>query len=271
MTTNYGHDILYPSKQEILAIHRDIIQEDDEADTGTINTGHIDFALNCIEHGHFGEKPETIHEKAVALMRYLSANHPFTDGNKRTALNATWTFYALNGLYFDYGEDIKAILKLFAVMERMVDLDEVVEYFGSISYPEDHDRVPSGYLRILHLTKWEQNHDERFDDLIRNMVREDIDEELFTELLELTKEYFEIVDSYSELRDEHTGELPEEFHEHVDFLVEEKNEMESFLEDIYEAYEQEGEVNEKVKSELKQDYDLEGDPEEKLREYVDDL
>jgi death-on-curing protein len=39
----------------------------------------------------------SIHEKAAALMHSLIRNHPFIDGNKRTAVVATFTFYMLNG------------------------------------------------------------------------------------------------------------------------------------------------------------------------------
>src|SRR6266545_2124953 len=39
----------------------------------------------------------TIHEKAGALFHSLVRNHPFVDGNKRTAVVAVFAFYALNG------------------------------------------------------------------------------------------------------------------------------------------------------------------------------
>jgi death on curing protein len=36
-------------------------------------------------------------EEAAALWESLSQNHPFLDGNKRTAFAATYTFLAING------------------------------------------------------------------------------------------------------------------------------------------------------------------------------
>lgn len=39
----------------------------------------------------------TIFEKAAALMHSLLKNHPFVDGNKRTALTSTGVFLELNG------------------------------------------------------------------------------------------------------------------------------------------------------------------------------
>lgn len=40
---------------------------------------------------------ETVFEKAAALLHSLLMNHPFVDGNKRTALAATGIFLAMNG------------------------------------------------------------------------------------------------------------------------------------------------------------------------------
>jgi death-on-curing protein len=42
----------------------------------------------------------TIHDKAAALTHSLIKNHPFVDGNKRTALLADIAFYGLNGYVF---------------------------------------------------------------------------------------------------------------------------------------------------------------------------
>lgn len=39
----------------------------------------------------------TLHEKAAALLRGIIADHPFIDGNKRTAMLAAMTFLELNG------------------------------------------------------------------------------------------------------------------------------------------------------------------------------
>lgn len=46
----------------------------------------------------------TIHDKAAALTHSLIKNHPFVDGNKRTALLADIAFYGLNGYVFQAPE-----------------------------------------------------------------------------------------------------------------------------------------------------------------------
>lgn len=126
-------EIEYLTKQDILDLHEIVIENDEEAEGGVRSEGSIDYAVEFIEHGSFGQKPETIHEKAYQLMRLLAANHGFVDGNKRTALSSTATFYSLNGFEFSYGEEIKAILKLLAINERFVNEDEVVNYFSEIA------------------------------------------------------------------------------------------------------------------------------------------
>ena len=81
----------------------------------------------------------SIHEKAAALMHSLIRNHPFVDGNKRTAVVATFTFYLLNGwdiraenvdvvgLAVDVAEghlDVAAIAKLLAGWANQIELPD---------------------------------------------------------------------------------------------------------------------------------------------------
>jgi death-on-curing protein len=121
----------YPSVEDVLAIHDDIVAEYSDTGSGVQNRGDIEFALAYIEEGSFGAAPETIHEKAFHLLRLLVANHPFVDANKRTALNTTVVFYFLNGYQFEYDNEIRSILKRFGTDEAAVDKVETVEYLES--------------------------------------------------------------------------------------------------------------------------------------------
>lgn len=47
----------------------------------------------------------SIHEKAAALLHSLARNHPFIDGNKRTAWASAAVFYKINGYELAVGED----------------------------------------------------------------------------------------------------------------------------------------------------------------------
>jgi death-on-curing protein len=123
--------VWYPSVTDIVAIHDDIVLEYSDTHRGMRNRGDIEFALNYIEHGSFGTKPETIHEKTFHLLRLLVANHPFVDANKRTALNTTVVFYFFNEYHFAYDAEIRTILKRFGTDETTVDQHETISNLRS--------------------------------------------------------------------------------------------------------------------------------------------
>jgi death-on-curing protein len=124
----------YPTPQDILVMHEEIVSNDPKSTEGVRKPDAPESALRYISEGYFGEVPETIHEKATHLMRLLVSDHPFVDGNKRTALNSTATFYAMNGYYFDYDDEIKDILKSFAGDED-VDVDQVINRCEELTRP----------------------------------------------------------------------------------------------------------------------------------------
>lgn len=121
----------YPSVEDVLAIHDDIVSEYPDTDSGVANRGDIEFALDYIEEGSFGAVPETLHEKAFHLLRLLVANHPFVDANKRISLNTAVVFYFLNGYRFEYDDEIRSILKQFGTDEATVDEERTIEYLRS--------------------------------------------------------------------------------------------------------------------------------------------
>ena len=131
----------YPSVDDVLDIHEDIVSEYPDTSPGVQRRGDIEFALAYVNEGSFGEVPETIHEKAFHLLRLLGANHPVVDGNKRTALNTAVVFYLLNGYRFEYDGEIRAILKQFGTDERTVDEDDVLEYLRTHTTEVDLNEV----------------------------------------------------------------------------------------------------------------------------------
>lgn len=62
-----------------------------------------------------------IHYKAAALMHSLIRNHPFIDGNKRTAVVAVITFYKLNG-YQVRAEQDKIVALAVDIAEGQLDV-----------------------------------------------------------------------------------------------------------------------------------------------------
>lgn len=75
--------------------------------------GLLDAALARPQMSAFGQDAfPTLHEKAATLLYGLARNHPFLDGNKRTAWTATAVFYMVNGLlvHADQGEIVGLVV-----------------------------------------------------------------------------------------------------------------------------------------------------------------
>jgi len=133
----------YPSVGDVLDVHDDIVSEYRDTSSGVQHEGDVEFALRFVRDGSFGEVPETIHEKAFHLLRLLVANHPFVDGNKRTALNTVVVFYLLNGYRFDYDGEIRTILKQFGTDEASVGTEETLNYLRENTDEVDLSEVVS--------------------------------------------------------------------------------------------------------------------------------
>ncbi|MYB31358.1 MAG: type II toxin-antitoxin system death-on-curing family toxin [Acidobacteria bacterium] len=77
---------------EILAIHTDQIEAHGGTE-GIRDPGLLEAALYRQQTGYYSD----LVEEAAALWESLSQNHPFLDGNKRTAFAAMHTFLQING------------------------------------------------------------------------------------------------------------------------------------------------------------------------------
>lgn len=123
-----GGNVEYLTVEDILTLHETIVQADDSTEPGVRSRGDIQYTVTTVREGHVGEDPETVHEIAAQYLRLLTANHPFVDGNKRTALVSTVAFYAVNGYLLDYGNEIRSLLKRLATDESTVPIGDIVEY-----------------------------------------------------------------------------------------------------------------------------------------------
>ncbi|RXK47014.1 type II toxin-antitoxin system death-on-curing family toxin [Halorientalis pallida] len=152
LAADFDSELWYPTVEDIVEIHDDIIAEDEQSEPGIEEKDRIQYAVDYIKHGVMSKQPETIHEKAFALMRLIASNHWFVDGNKRTALNTTNLFYYLNGYELEYGEDLRAMLKLLAVREDIIDRDTATGYLADQTEPLDEDDwMTLGLTALLNL------------------------------------------------------------------------------------------------------------------------
>ena len=90
----------YIRVDDILTIHADQIERYGGGQ-GIRDPGLLEAALFRPQTGYY----PTLIEEAAALWESLSQNHPFVDGNKRTAFAATYVFLAINGLAITATDD----------------------------------------------------------------------------------------------------------------------------------------------------------------------
>ncbi len=86
----------YPDTGEAIAIHDALIHEVGGS-LGIRDEGALASAIMRPQLGYY----DSLIEEAAALMESLANNHPFVDGNKRTALAVTDVFLHLNGHFID--------------------------------------------------------------------------------------------------------------------------------------------------------------------------
>lgn len=90
----------YLTLADVLTIHEDQIAVYGGA-SGVRDPGQLEAALFRPQSGYYDD----LIAEAAALWESLSQNHPFVDGNKRTAFASMYTFLAINGAELTAGAD----------------------------------------------------------------------------------------------------------------------------------------------------------------------
>lgn len=94
---------------EVLFIHSAVIDETGGSH-GLRDLGLLESAVRKIEQTFGGQDLYPgLFEKAAALCLGIIKNHPFVDGNKRTAISAMGVFLALNGVTLKAEQDELAL------------------------------------------------------------------------------------------------------------------------------------------------------------------
>jgi death on curing protein len=121
------------SSQLILAIHDEQLAEHGGS-TGLRDTGLLDSALaRPLNRAGYGE-PD-ISELAAVYALGIARNHPFVDGNKRTAFVALELFLRLNGSVFTAG-DAEAVVMTLAMASGELPGDEFTAWVRLHTAPE---------------------------------------------------------------------------------------------------------------------------------------
>jgi len=86
----------FPTIEEVVAIHEIAVREFG-GPQGLRDQGALESALLRPQLGYYNG----LLEEAAALMESLAMNHPFVDGNKRTAFYTTDAFLRMNDRFID--------------------------------------------------------------------------------------------------------------------------------------------------------------------------
>lgn len=90
--------MFYLSLEEILRLHYQII-EDFGGSHGLREEGRLKSVVSAPSQEAFAqEQYPTAYQKAAVYIRNIIGDHPFVDGNKRTAITVAGVFLSRNGL-----------------------------------------------------------------------------------------------------------------------------------------------------------------------------
>jgi death-on-curing protein len=108
--------IVWLEKALVIAIHDRQVAEHGGL-PGVRDEGLLESALGRPQQLHaYGDPPPDLADLAAALAFGLARNHPFSDGNKRTAAVCCETFLALNGATLEAG-DAELLVQYLALAE----------------------------------------------------------------------------------------------------------------------------------------------------------
>jgi death-on-curing protein len=123
--------IRYITEAEAIMLHEDQLLEFGGT-SGLRDVGLLQSALAQPQASFFGELLHpNISDQAAAYAFHIAKNHPFVDGNKRTAFAVCSTFLTLNGFDFNIAiDELKEII--LNVANGSLAKDQLLEVFNKI-------------------------------------------------------------------------------------------------------------------------------------------
>lgn len=123
--------MIYLSLEQIIELHDALIEKFGGLQ-GIRERGLLESAVAAPMMAVFGEElHKTIYNKAAAYLFYITKNHAFLDGNKRTATAASLAFLRANGKSTKYDAD-EFLEFVVSVAESKADLDAISNYLRKI-------------------------------------------------------------------------------------------------------------------------------------------
>jgi death on curing protein len=121
------------TKRMVLAIHDEAVDMFGGT-AGLRDDGLLESALSRPQNRHAYESQATLFDLAASLCHGICKNHPFLDGNKRTALLSARAFMFLNGYAFEPHE-VDEVENMVAVASGGLDEAGLAHWFKEFSAP----------------------------------------------------------------------------------------------------------------------------------------
>jgi len=120
----------YLTTADALFFHSQLIERYGGA-AGLRDAGALESALHRPQTGYY----DTLIHEAAALLESLIQNHPFVDGNKRTAFAVVDVFWRINGysITADSNGIYEHMIELFEA--HSVDMEHLVPWLQKIARP----------------------------------------------------------------------------------------------------------------------------------------
>ncbi len=150
----------YPTYSELIFINGKLVNSPDIM-TGKKKVRDIDLLLAAEQRPQssaFGEDAyPAVNEKAAALLHSLARNHPFTDGNKRTAAVGALFLLEINGARVVW-DQAEAVEKILDVAEGRADWRSFAGWLRTAptaASPEADEASDTAIIdRIIHEQRW---------------------------------------------------------------------------------------------------------------------
>jgi death-on-curing protein len=127
----------YLTVAEVLSMHADLIERYGGTQ-GIRDQGLLEAALYRPQTGYYAD----LIAEAAALWESLSQNHPFLDGNKRTAFAATYTFLAINGVRLTAEAEETSIFLASLYETNQLNFDNLMTWLRRHVSPDPHAAPP---------------------------------------------------------------------------------------------------------------------------------
>jgi death-on-curing protein len=117
----------FPDVQGIEIIHEDIMRRMGEGSGGYVYEGGVSYCVESARDFHDTmQETQSLIWKAAYYMWCITSNHPFIDGNKRTAFQTADVFLRANGYKLVGVDPIEALVMLSEVSRADIGVSELV-------------------------------------------------------------------------------------------------------------------------------------------------